>query len=81
MTFFLVGFLLGLCLDDLRPLPWSPRGLTRNATSSRPPGAFLGWRDWYLGLPEDRELPDPQQGALEWAVRTLDAEETDHARC
>ncbi|WP_264051045.1 hypothetical protein [Methylobacterium flocculans] len=42
---------------------------------------LVGWRRWYLGLPEDRELPDPQQGALERVLRALDAEETDHARC
>ena len=41
---------------------------------------LVGWRRWYLGLPEDRELPDPLQGPLERAVRALDAEEAARER-
>ncbi|GEL42906.1 MULTISPECIES: hypothetical protein [Methylobacteriaceae] len=37
-------------------------------------------RRWYLGLPDDRDLPDTLQAALDRAVRALDAAEADRDR-
>ena len=42
--------------------------------------ALVRNRRWYLGLPEDRELPDTLQAAVDQAVRALDAAEADCAR-
>lgn len=37
-------------------------------------------RRWYLELPEDRDLPDTLQAALDRAVRALDAAEANRGR-
>lgn len=35
--------------------------------------AMVLWRRWYLGLPDDRPLPDDLAAALERALAALDA--------
>ena len=37
--------------------------------------ALVSWRRWYLGLPDDRPLPDDLAAALERALAALDAVE------
>ncbi|MEQ4598982.1 MAG: hypothetical protein ABN488_14560 [Methylobacteriaceae bacterium] len=36
---------------------------------------LVAWRRWYLGLPDDRQLPDDLAAALERALAALDRAE------
>lgn len=60
------------------PLPGACRGATHAALDAA--RQVVRHRRWYLGLTDDRPMPDDITAVLERALASLDAEEADRGR-